>query len=150
MLANDHSILLIRFHSTRWYIYSCSFYDHCRNSHYDHYCILVIFKMYFKIYLKFILTIHVLLPLITSIPNLQANSFSRIGVKVWNEIPRAFRNLPKNAFRRKLEQILLNILGSQDSYIDLSQIIKNVFSPGNISLTVFFQLTQIVSVHLIF
>ena len=73
-----------------------------------------------------------------------------MGVKVWNEIPRAFRNLSKNAFRRKLKQILFNILGSQDSYIDLSQIIKNVFSPGNISLTVFFQLTQIVSVHLIF
>ena len=54
------------------------------------------------------------------------NSFSRIGVKVWNEIPQALRNLSKNAFKRKLKQILFNILGSQDSYIDLSQIIKNV------------------------
>ena len=54
----------------------------------------------------------------------QANSFSPIGVKVWNEIPRALRNLSKNAFKRKLKQILSNILGSQDSYVDLSQIIK--------------------------
>ena len=56
--------------------------------------------------------------------SVRANSFSRIGVKVWNEIPQASRPLSKNAFKRKLTQILFNILGSQDSYIDLSQIIK--------------------------
>ena len=60
--------------------------------------------------------------------SVQANSFSRIGVKVWNEIPQALSNLSKNAFKRKLKQILFNILGSQDSYIDLPQIIKNVKS----------------------
>ena len=60
--------------------------------------------------------------------SVQANSFSRIGVKVWNEIPQALRDLSKNAFKSKLKQILFNILGSQDSYIDLSQIIKNVKS----------------------
>ena len=37
-----------------------------------------IFKIYFKIYLMFILTIHVLLPLITSIPNLLGYPFKRI------------------------------------------------------------------------
>ena len=60
--------------------------------------------------------------------SVQANSFSRVGVKIWNEIPQALRNLSKNAFKRKLKQISFNILGSQDSYIDLSQIIKNVKS----------------------
>ena len=60
--------------------------------------------------------------------SIQVNSFSRIGVKVWNEIPQALRNISKNAFKRKLKQILFNILGSQDSYVDLSQIIKNVKS----------------------
>ena len=60
--------------------------------------------------------------------SIRVNSFSRIGVKVWNEIPQALRNLSKNAFKRKLKQILFNILGSEDSYIDLSQIIKNVKS----------------------
>ena len=50
------------------------------------------------------------------------------GMKVRNEIPQALRNLSKDAFERKLKQILFNILGSQDSYIDLSQIIKNVTS----------------------
>ena len=57
-----------------------------------------------------------------------ANSFPRIAIKVWNKIPQALRNLSKNAFKRKLKQILFDILGSQDSYIDLSQIIKNVKS----------------------
>ena len=52
----------------------------------------------------------------------------KVKVKVWNEIPQALRDLSKNAFKRKLKQILFNILGSQDSYIDLSQIIKNVKS----------------------
>ena len=81
----------------------------------------------------FIFTIHILLPLITSIPNLlglsvQANSFSRIGVKVWNAIPQALRNLSKNALKRKLKQILIIILGSQDFCTDLSEIIKNLKS----------------------
>ena len=81
----------------------------------------------------FIFTIHILLPLITSIPNLlglsvQANSFSRIGVKVWNAIPQAVRNLSKNALKRKLKQILFIILGSQDFCTDLSEIIKNLKS----------------------
>ena len=44
------------------------------------------------------------------------------------KLPQVLRNLSKNAFKRKLAQILFNILGSQDSYIDLSQIIKNVKS----------------------
>ena len=60
--------------------------------------------------------------------SVQANSFSRIGVKVWNAIPQALRNLSKNALKKKLKQILFNILGSQDSYIDLSEIIQNVKS----------------------
>ena len=81
----------------------------------------------------FIFTIHILLPQITSIPNLlglsvQANSFSRIGVKVWNAIPQAVRNLSKNALKRKLKQILFIILGSQDFCTDLSEIIKNLKS----------------------
>ena len=47
--------------------------------------------------------------------SVQANFFSRIGVKEWNLILQALRNLSKNAFKRKLKQILFNMLGSQDS-----------------------------------
>ena len=60
--------------------------------------------------------------------SVQANSFSRIGVKVWNAIPQALRNLSKNALKRKLKQILIIILGSQDFCTDLSEIIKNLKS----------------------
>ena len=56
--------------------------------------------------------------------------FSQIKLlmKLQIKLPQVLRNLSKNAFKRKLAQILFNILGSQDSYIDLSQIIKNVKS----------------------
>ena len=47
---------------------------------------------------------------------------------MWNETPQALRNLSKNMFKRKLKQILFNILGLQDSYIDLSDIIQNIKS----------------------
>ena len=60
--------------------------------------------------------------------SVQANSYSRIGVKVWNAIPQALGNLSKNAFKRKLKRIVFNISGSQDSNIDLSEIIQNVNS----------------------
>ena len=78
--------------------------------------------------------------------SIQANSFSGIGVKVWNAIPQALRNLSKSAFKRKLKQILFNILGSQDSYIDLSLRIYKMLSPGNTSpdLSWLFSLTAAV------
>ena len=47
---------------------------------------------------------------------------------MWNAIPQAIRNLSKNAFEGKLKQVLFNTLGSQDSYIDLSEIIQKVKS----------------------
>ena len=40
----------------------------------------------------------------------------------------ALRNFSKNAFNRKLKQMLFSILGLQDSYIDLSEIVQNVKS----------------------
>ena len=47
---------------------------------------------------------------------------------MWNAIPQALRNLSKNALKIKVNQILFNILGSQDSHIDLSEIIQNLKS----------------------
>ena len=47
---------------------------------------------------------------------------------MWNVIPQALRNLSKNALKIKVKQILFNILSSQDSHIDLSEIIQNVKS----------------------
>ena len=58
-----------------------------------------------------------------------ANSFSRIGAKLWNEIPLSLRNLDsKNAFKRKIKQNLTNILNAEDSYIDVLEIIREMKS----------------------
>ena len=51
--------------------------------------------------------------------SIQVNSFSRIGTKIWNEMPVSLRKLSKNAFKRKIKQTLFEILASEDCYIDL-------------------------------
>ena len=58
--------------------------------------------------------------------SIQVNSFSRIGTKIWNEIPLSLKNLSKNAFKRTIKRTLFDILALEDSYIDLQEIIQNV------------------------
>ena len=58
--------------------------------------------------------------------SIQVNSFSRIGTKIWNEMPMSLRKLPKNVFKRKIKQILFDILSSEDYYIDLPEIVQKV------------------------
>ena len=41
---------------------------------------------------------------------IQNNSFSRLGVKLWNEIPRYITDLRKNIFRRVLRKLLFDVL----------------------------------------
>ena len=55
---------------------------------------------------KSILTIHE--------PEIKRKSFSRIGAKLWNEIPTKSRALPKAIFK-KIQVILLKILQNEDS-----------------------------------
>ena len=40
---------------------------------------------------------------------IQKNAFSRIGVKLWNEIPLFLREKPKKIFKKELEMILIDI-----------------------------------------
>ena len=54
------------------------------------------------------------------------NSFSRIGTKIWNEMPISLRKFQRNVFKRKIKQILFEILASEDCYIDLSEIVQKV------------------------
>ena len=50
---------------------------------------------------------------------IEQKSFSRIGAKLWNEIPTKLRTLPKLIFKRKICMILFNILESySDSHED--------------------------------
>ena len=41
-------------------------------------------------------------------------------------MPMSLRKLPKNVFKRKIKQILFDILSSEDYYIDLPEIVQKV------------------------
>ena len=49
-------------------------------------------------------------------------AFSRVGAKIWNEMPASLRELPKKHFQTKLHSFLLDTLMKHDDYIDISQI----------------------------
>ena len=57
---------------------------------------------------------------------IERKSFSRIGEKLWSEIPAKLRTLPKLIFKRKIRMILFNILESEDSYEDLESVISKI------------------------
>ena len=48
---------------------------------------------------------------------IQNNSFSRLGVKLWNKIPRYITDLPKKAFKRVLRKLLFDISKKENDYI---------------------------------
>ena len=53
---------------------------------------------------------------------IQKRAFSRVGAKIWNEMPASLRELPKKHFQTKLHSFLLGFLKKHDDYIDISQI----------------------------
>ena len=57
---------------------------------------------------------------------IQRKSLSRIGAKLWNEIPTKLRALPKATFKKKIQMILVKILENEDSYKHLEFIISKV------------------------
>ena len=81
-------------------------------------------------FLAFILTIHVpqLLNIHTteSRLNVERNAFSRVGVKIWNGIHQILKERPKKAFKRSLKATLLDVLQTEDSYIDVDTIIVKI------------------------
>ena len=54
---------------------------------------------------------------------IQKNSFSRIGAKLWNHLPTEIRTSPKQKFKSKIRSLLFDILESGDTYYDLDEII---------------------------
>ena len=52
--------------------------------------------------------------------------FSRLGVKLWNEIPGYITDLPKKTFKRVLRKSLFDVLEKEDDYIQIPMIIKKV------------------------
>ena len=57
---------------------------------------------------------------------IQNNSFSWLGVTLWNKIPSYTTNLPKNAFKRILRKLLFDILEMEDDDIEIFLIIKKL------------------------
>ena len=57
---------------------------------------------------------------------IQNNSFSRLGVKLWNKIPSYITILPKKALKRVLRKLLFDILGMEDDYIEIPLIVKKI------------------------
>ena len=48
------------------------------------------------------------------------------GLTIWNEMPLTLRNLSKYNFKRKIKRKLFDILTSDDSYLDIRNIIQKV------------------------
>ena len=57
---------------------------------------------------------------------IQNNSFSRLRVKLWNEIPRYITDLLKRTFKRVLRKFLFDFLEKEDDFIQIPMIIKKV------------------------
>ena len=57
---------------------------------------------------------------------IQKNAFSKIGAKLWNEIPSSLRELPKKLFKLRIKSKLLSVLEDEDSFIEVGRIISKV------------------------
>ena len=69
-------------------------------------------------------------------------AFSRVGVKVWNEMPNEYKNLSKKSFKKETKRALLNILETEDSYMEPDEIMlkfkHNKIESNETSSTLFF------------
>ena len=61
---------------------------------------------------------------------IQKRSFSRFGVKLWNEIPQRVKALPTKAYKREIRGILFKILINENDCIETSTIVKKVIAPS--------------------
>ena len=52
----------------------------------------------------------------------QNKTFSRVGPRLWNELPARMRSLPMKTFKNELHNLLLSDLEQCDDYLDTDQI----------------------------
>ena len=57
--------------------------------------------------------------------NLQKNALSRMGAKVWNQIPAHVRDMPKNSFKNKIKSLLLENLKTNGYYPELIELFNS-------------------------
>ena len=75
------------------------------------------------------MSIHITLdnpPVQNSRLEIHKRSFSRFGVRQWNEIPRRIRDLPKKVFKGEIRRLLLNILINENDYIEAPIIVQKI------------------------
>ena len=51
--------------------------------------------------------------------------FTRIGAQIWNSIPYSIKILKRSCFRKKINELLLNFLRSEDDYVEVRAVIKS-------------------------
>ena len=50
--------------------------------------------------------------------------FIRIGVQIWNSIPYSIKILKRLSFLKRIQELLLNFLRSEDDYVEVSRLTK--------------------------
>ena len=48
----------------------------------------------------------------------------KIGAQIWNSILYSIKILKRSSFRKKIKELLLNFLRSEDDYVEVSRLIK--------------------------
>ena len=56
--------------------------------------------------------------------NTQKDSFSRVGVRLWNQMPIFTRNLSKKNYRKEIKTVLLNDLNTNGYDTEISKLLK--------------------------
>ena len=46
------------------------------------------------------------------------------GAQIWNSIPDSIKILKRLSFRKKIKELLLNFLWSEDDYVEVSRLTK--------------------------
>ena len=54
--------------------------------------------------------------------NIQQKSFSRFGVRIWNQIPAHIRDLPKKSFKHEVKQSLFKSLNNEGYFINIDNL----------------------------
>ena len=54
------------------------------------------------------------------------HTFSRFGLRLWNEIPRRIRDLPKKEFKGEVRWLLLKIVVNENGYIETPIIVQKI------------------------
>ena len=71
--------------------------------------------------------------------NVQSKAFSCVGVKIWNGIPTSpnsptsLKNASKNSFKKSIRTKLIEILETENSYVDIDTLINKMNQPWRLN-----------------